>query len=123
MPSTCVTTWLQTRYLEESGGIEPLPFPAPQGSNLLVHRWTALSLEEDVRLELTHPFLGYCLFSKEIPYLIRVNLPDVAEKERIELSSRFTSQHLSKVFSSPVDLLLQFGVTCGYRAHFLNVTG
>ncbi|YP_009966182.1 hypothetical protein HWB02_gp067 [Klebsiella phage KNP2] len=41
----------------------------------------------------------------------------MAEKERIELSSRFTSQHLSKVFSSPIDLLLHIGVASGTRTH------
>ena len=32
------------------------------------------------------------------------------EKERIELSSRFTSQHISNVVSSPIDLLLRFNL-------------
>ena len=52
--------------------------PMGQGSNLVAYHYALLSLEEDVRLELTHPFLSYCLFSKEIPYLIRVNLPKLA---------------------------------------------
>lgn len=52
--------------------------PMGQGSNLVAYHYALLSLEEDVRLELTHPFRGYCLFSKEIPYLIRVNLPKLA---------------------------------------------
>lgn len=39
-----------------------------QGSNLVAYLYALLSLEEDVRLELTHPFLSYYLFSKEVPY-------------------------------------------------------
>lgn len=46
-------------------------------------------------------------FSRPVTYHYVLPSSCLAEEERFELSSRFTSQPLSKRFSSPIDLLFR----------------
>lgn len=57
--------------------------PMGQGSNLVAYHYALLSLEEDVRLELTHPLSWATISLAKRSLTVRVNLPKIGGGSRI----------------------------------------